>query len=281
MKEKKLPLIGWVGIGIIAAAELLLFLRIQPIPTFFTPIVWTGYIFFVDSIVFKRSGNSLMQTYTKEFLFMLPISIALWLIFEFYNLFPLQNWHYSGLPENILVRRLSYAWAFATIWPGVLETYELIETTGFFKFKVKPWNVSRKLCLKLTITGLLFLLVPFFVSQRIGAYLAGLVWIGFIFLLDPINYKLGLPSILEDLSKGNASKFIKLCIAGFICGILWEFWNYWAVAKWQYTIPILGSVKIFEMPILGYLGFLTFGVEVWVMYISSDALIRTIRKAYA
>ena len=35
--------------------------------------------------------------------------------------------------------------------------------------------------------------------------------------------------------------------------VVWEFWNYWAGAKWIYTVPILPDVKLFEMPLPGYL----------------------------
>ena len=58
-----------------------------------------------------------------------------------------------------------------------------------------------------------------------------------------------------------------LLIAGFICGGLWEFWNFWARAKWIYTVPIVGNVKIFEMPVLGYFGFPPFALECFAMYV--------------
>jgi len=58
-----------------------------------------------------------------------------------------------------------------------------------------------------------------------------------------------------------------LCAAGLICGFLWEFFNYCAIAKWTYTVPYFGNIKIFEMPVLGFLGFPPFAVECWVIYI--------------
>jgi hypothetical protein len=56
---------------------------------------------------------------------------------------------------------------------------------------------------------------------------------------------------------------------GAVCGLLWEFWNYWALTKWTYHLPFLGATeqyKYFEMPLVGFLGFLPFGVECWVMW---------------
>jgi hypothetical protein len=54
-------------------------------------------------------------------------------------------------------------------------------------------------------------------------------------------------------------------VAGAICGLLWEFWNFWALTKWVYDIPYVGWLKVFEMPILGFLGFPPFAVECYVM----------------
>jgi hypothetical protein len=47
-----------------------------------------------------------------------------------------------------------------------------------------------------------------------------------------------------------------------LCGVLWEFWNYWAAPKWVYDVPRLGFGKVFEMPILGYGGYVPFAWSV-------------------
>ena len=53
---------------------------------------------------------------------------------------------------------------------------------------------------------------------------------------------------------------------GFACGALWEFWNYWAGSKWIYSVPFFQNWKIFEMPLLGFLGFPPFALECWILY---------------
>jgi hypothetical protein len=98
-------------------------------------------------------------------------------------------------------------------------------------------------------------------------YLAAPVWLGFIFLLDPINFRMGLPSLLGDFANGRFDRLKNLILSGFLCGILWEFWNYWASAKWHYTVPILEQFKIFEMPVPGYFGFPAFALECFTMYV--------------
>jgi len=105
------------------------------------------------------------------------------------------------------------------------------------------------------------------VQQGPSPYLAAPVFLGFIFLLDPINARAGDESFSLDLRAGRYDRLINLLVAGFICGGLWEFWNFWARAKWIYTVPIFGDIKIFEMPVLGYFGFPPFALECFTMYV--------------
>lgn len=259
---------GWIGLGIILVSEILLFIGIgQPfVGVYFTPLVWTGYILMIDSLIYRQKGSSLIINRPCEFLGMLPLSIGLWLIFEFYNLY-LQNWHYVGLPENRLPRWVGYAWAFATIWPAILLTAELLEALRFLSWrKIRPLRVTPFILWLSFLVGLGFLISPFVATPEIAQYLAAPVWLGFIFFLDPLNYWLGGRSLFRDLRAGNPRTLYSLLLSGALCGWLWEFWNFWAGAKWHYTVPILGHIKIFEMPFLGYLGFPPFAVECFVMY---------------
>ena len=98
-------------------------------------------------------------------------------------------------------------------------------------------------------------------------YLAAPVWLGFIFLLDPINARLGGESLWIDMRAGRYERLVNLSLSGFLCGALWEFWNFWAGAKWHYSVPIMERWKIFEMPLPGYFGFAPFAVECFTMYV--------------
>lgn len=263
---RSLQFYGWVGLAVMLSAEFLLIQQNAFIKRWFTPIMWSGYILFLDALILKLRGDSLIHDRFKQFLFMLPYSIACWLIFEAYNLH-LQNWHYIGLPENLAVRYFAYAWAFATIFPGVLLTYRLIKITGIFeKITVKSFRLRKGTLIGMMVLGLLLLVAPVLVPQRLAVYLFGPVWIGFVFLLDPLNYFILGKSLFRDLADGKLNKTLSLLLAGLICGLLWEFWNYWASAKWEYIFPYFRNPKIFEMPLIGYLGFLPFAIEIYVMW---------------
>lgn len=262
-KRKDFKFYGYIGLLAIIVAEILLFLRVYWVGVFFTPICWTGYILFIDSLIFKLRGNSLIASRTKQFLVMLPLSVGFWLIFEFYNIF-LDNWHYVYLPNQAWIRLIGYTWSFATIWPAILLTKELIMTLHIFqKTTLKSLMISKKLLYCSIVLGATFLTMPVIFPSR---YLAVLVWTGFIFLLDPLNYLNQEKSIFKDIETGSLKVIFSLFLSGLWCGVLWEFWNFWAVGKWVYTVPILGHIKLFEMPVIGYFGFLVFAVEIYVMY---------------
>ena len=256
---------GYMGLAIIVVAEILMFFQVQPVFTYFTPIVWSGYILFVDSIIHKIHGRSMIRHRRREFLFMLFVSLVFWLVFEAYNLH-MKNWHYIGLPQQLWATCLGFSWAFATILPAILLTARLLEVLGFPRVRMPKIKIGPAVYRILLPLGLLCLTIPVLLPFAIARYLIILIWLGFIFLLDPItSFRRGW-SLLQDLGRGDLSRWLVLFTSGIICGLLWEFWNYWAGAKWIYTIPLPLGPKIFQMPIGGYLGFLPFAVECHVLY---------------
>jgi len=38
-------------------------------------------------------------------------------------------------------------------------------------------------------------------------------------------------------------------------------WNFYSLARWTYSVPLVHRFQIFEMPLLGYAGYLPFGLE--------------------
>jgi hypothetical protein len=103
-------------------------------------------------------------------------------------------------------------------------------------------------------------------SVLIPEYFFPFIWVGFIFLLEPLIERFGGRSLLKDLEEGDRRKVYLLLVAGLICGFLWEFWNFWSLSKWIYTVPFFEGAKGFEMPFLGFLGFPLFAVQAYVMY---------------
>jgi hypothetical protein len=273
---------GYAGIMIITLAEALLFHGNQLVGHWFTPIVWTGYILFADALVFKLRGRSLLMTDRVEFVVLAVISITGWWLFEFYNEPRFWRsgqelwWHYHNLEPNFFLRRVGYDWAFATISPAMFETAELLRATVFRQQKARlTIKFSRSVLMMLSVVGLAGVIVPLLFPSE---WFAPVIWLSFILLLDPINAWRGQPSICADLARADWRRLWSLLLSGLVCGGLWEFWNYWAIAKWTYTVPFFGNVKLFEMPVLGFLGFPPFAVECWVMYIFLRSLLEPVAR---
>jgi hypothetical protein len=271
-RQSKLAVYGWLGLIGLAAAEWLMLRDFRPVAIYFTPIAWTCYILLADASVLAIRGHSRLHDKPGQLAVIALLSIPLWLVFEAYNL-RLQNWTYTGVPQAWPLALLGYGWSFATIIPGIFETADLIESFGWFR-PAAAVRISRKAQHGMIVFGAICLLLPWIAPQPVAARLFVLVWIGFVFLLDPINYRLGLPSLIYDFAQGRRSRFYSLLASGFVCGWLWEFWNYWAAAKWHYIFPMFQERKIFEMPAPGFLGFLPFALECFVMYVTAAWLLR-------
>jgi hypothetical protein len=274
---KKFPLYGYLGFLIIVVAEALLFSGNQIVGRWFTPIVWTGYILFVDGLVYAVRARSLLMTDRLELLVIVVVSIGAWWLCEFYNAPRFWKsdlelwWHYHNLEPNLMLRRAGYDWAFATIFPLLFVTAELFTVTIFKRSNAGArFKFSKPVLFVFIGLGLIGVVWPLLFPS---AWLAPVIWLSFIFLIDPINALRGWPSIVGDLARGDWRRLWSLLAGGLWCGFLWEFFNYWAISKWTYTVPYLGNVKIFEMPVLGFLGFPPFAVECWVIYIFVRSLL--------
>ena len=268
---------GWAGLGLLFLFEILLAFRVPWITIYFTPLCWTAYILLIDAAVCSLKGSSRLSDSPRSFFLLALVSIPLWLIFEAYNL-RLTNWSYVGLPVNPLLQAIGYTWSFATIWPAIFETADFLSGLGWFRPHGEPrLALGRAAQLTLIALGAFFVSAPVLVPVPIGRYLFGAVWIGFALLLDPLNRLAGGHSILEELRQGRRATLYSFLASGFVCGVFWEFWNYWAAAKWVYIFPIMQGWKVFEMPLAGYLGFLPFALECFVMYEFLGTLRRLLR----
>lgn len=231
-----------------------------------TPVCWWGYILTIDAWVFRREGVSLLSSRRRLFALQCILSVAFWCLFEAYNRV-LPGWRYVNLDLRMNVRLLGYALSFATIIPGMFLTCELLQSYRLFTRVSGPqlrWSIGA-LNFSL-ILGTLFCVVPPFLPESVRGYTWALVWTGIVLLLEPFNYRRGVPSLFRDWEHGDFGRTLQLVIAGALCGILWEFWNMWAYTKWLYIFPVGQSVKFFEIPVIGFLGFLPFALEYFVMF---------------
>lgn len=219
----------------------------------FTPL-WLGYIVIVNALTWRSTGRCLLTHDTAYLLKLFPLSAGFWWFFEYLNRF-VQNWTYGGIDSLTPLGYFIFATAaFATVLPAVMSTLELLEAWGIAaranQFLVRPPpNLLRALLVGSSLTGLLFLgLAP--------DYLYPLLW------LAPMGVLLPFQS-LENFSRifPSIGTLLRLSAAALICGFFWELWNWHSLAKWFYHVPFVQKFHLFEMPALGYFGYLPFGWE--------------------
>ena len=68
-------------------------------------------------------------------------------------------------------------------------------------------------------------------------------------------------TIFFTLRQGDWRPVVIPALAALVCGFFWEFWNSRSAAHWVYSVPYVHRFLIFEMPLLGYVGYLPFGLE--------------------
>ena len=230
--------------------------------TFFP--LWLGYILAVDGLTCARTGSSLLTRNPRRFALLFVISAPLWWLFELANRF-LGNWRYL-MPRSYDAASFTLLASldFSTVLPAVFVTAELLRTVAPFA-PARRWmriDLDRLRLVGVSLLGL----VLFVASLAAPHVLFPFVWIGPVLFLDPINALLGNPSLTEQVRTGRWDTVLVLFAAGLVCGWFWEMWNVWSMPKWVYVVPFVGRPKLFEMPLLGYGGYLPFALEVFAVW---------------
>jgi hypothetical protein len=233
----------------------------------FYAYAWWGYIFILDGFCALKRGHSLFTKRRQHVPLILLWSTTFWFFFELLNA-RFQNWYYVGVfnPRSLLETLGCGAFAiacFSTVFMGLFETYEALTAHGLFeRWRGKKRLFPRWVSYALQLLGALMVTL----SLAFPYYLAPLVWGSLTFLIDPWNYRKGARSILKDIEQGEFGRFARMFLAGLLCGLVWESLNFFAPQKWVYTVRGLENLKLFEMPLAGFLGFPALAFDSFAAY---------------
>jgi len=237
---------------------------IDPIRGYWYDLVWSGYILAADAVVWARAGRSLLHGGGWRMAGLFALSAPFWWAFEIAN-WRLENWKYVGTSiyggqAHVLLKTLSFVF----VLPALASSRDLLRS--FVRFPHPPavplpsWTAPALVAFGLLCVPLLYL----FPNQAFP-----LVWVAPVFVLDGIADLRGKTSVLGLVRAGRAGPVLLLAAAGLGTGILWELWNWGAVPHWDYRIPYLSFLPVFEMPVVGYLGYPPFAL-------AADAFWRTV-----
>lgn len=281
-----LPARFWAGLLITLFFWWLMWKRITPFGTLvyfaFTPM-WWGFILLLDGLNWHRGGWSLIANRPRAFAISALVSVGGWTFYEYFNYFVLSDWYYpnghmAALPHAEIV--LLFLLAYTTVWPAIFEWLTLL--LSFPRLRVRYSNGpqlklsgSRMLLIGfLLIVATVFLPYPLFWG----------IWIGPLAVLAGQLLRKRIWTPFTALQQGDWGPFMLSALASLCNGIFWELWNHGSESPnflsgqvppfptnpnfWIYDIPYVNVLHPYsEMPLLGYFGYLPFGVLVWVFFI--------------
>ncbi len=261
------PWWGWGGMALTAIAWVAAWTRFPWFapwqPFTFSPL-WLGYILTVNALTWKRANACMLVNRPAYFLALFVVSAGFWWFFEYLNRF-VQNWYYVGIADFTPWQYVLFATLpFSTVLPAVLGTYELLETfprltaglDDFSAMAIRPRRPN-------VVAGIMFVAACFGLAG-IGVWpgvLFPMLWLAPLVIIVSAQALRGEKTIVSPIAQGDWRQIVLLALSGSICGFFWEMWNYRSLAKWCYSIPFVDAFRLFEMPILGYAGYLPFGLE--------------------
>lgn len=263
-EKSRFPAHGWIGLALV-----IIFWTINWALTglrthwAFFPL-WLGYCLAIDGLVFWRTNTSLLTRSPRKYVALLLISAPVWWIFELFNL-RTQNWIYMGV-ENF--SPLAYAFwttlSFTTVVPAVFGSAEFFASFSFVK-RLKPGPVigtDKRTTLSFFVTGWIMVVLLFVWPKIFFPF----IWLSVYFILEPVNVWLGNRSLANWTRVGDWRPVIALWLGVLLTAFFWEMWNYYAYPKWIYQVPWGDWLHLFEMPLLGYGGYLPFALELYALY---------------
>lgn len=255
------PWWGWLGLGLIALGWALAWtdwVAPQWRRHTFTPL-WLGYVLVMNALALRRSGRALLTERPAWLLALFPASALFWWLFEHLNRF-VGNWYYTGIAAgNDWDYFLQATLPFSSVLPAVASTWAWLKT--FPRFDAMGESFPK---VGLRVPAVVVLLAGVLALGGIGLWphaLFSLLW------LAPLAVFLGLQklllgeTLLAPLARGDWRPLLQPAAAALVCGFFWELWNWGSLAQWHYAIPYAQRFHLFEMPLLGYAGYLPFGVE--------------------
>ncbi len=264
--NNRFPFWGWLGLAELAVAWVFCWAKfdfchpIQPYISYMP--LWIGYIIVVNALCVWRKGSSPLTAHPLPYLLTFPASALFWWFFEYLNRY-VWNWYYLGVSTMGVAEYAIYATlCFSSVLPAVTATAALLHTFSPFDearfsdlkpVKIRDWRTVLLLgaVSALGLAGIVF----------IPQYTFPLLWLSPLFVFLLVQTLLGERCILENSGGRFWALVLRFACAAFVCGLCWETWNYYAVAKWVYAVPFVHRFQIWEMPLIGFTGYLPFGIE--------------------
>jgi hypothetical protein len=258
------PWWGWGGLVFGAAAWILAWTRFPwfaALQAHTFPMLWGAFILVVNAMVLRRTGSCPMTARPAAFAALFPASAAFWWLFEYLNRF-VQNWQYTGADYPPWTYFMLASLSFSTVLPAVLSVRAWLRSVpGVQKVlagRRLPDGAAAPQAMRWALA-----------AAAAGLLLAGtapdygfpFLWLSPLVILTAFQTREGRAHLVDHARHGIWGDIAAAALAGLICGFFWEMWNFYSLARWSYSVPFVDRFHLFEMPLLGYAGYLPFGLE--------------------
>jgi len=281
----KWPWWFWVGAIALGSCLFLLWTKSKG-PVLFLhwsdfPLFW-GLVLVIDGWVYVRNGGKSMVSHRPQELAGIGVSSAMgWMLFEYLNFFVDDNWFY---PFGNQIDRETFLFYAIIISTGLLPLsfvfYDLFNTITVLK---RRFTEGPKLILgeKLKSVLLVLSVLSLFGAGLFPDALFFVLWLSPALVIGLVLDKIGVWTPLRSIGKGNWRPTLVFALTYLAAGLCLECENYFSAARvngtptfseqpafWQYNLPYVNRFHLFEMPLLGFLGYLPFGLYCWLWWIA-------------
>lgn len=263
--SSRFPIWGWCGVALTLAAWVVAWTRapaLVPVQSFTFLPLWFGYIVVVNALLAWRTGHCPLADDSLRYGALFPISALFWWFFEYLNRF-VQNWYYVGIEDFSALEYLLWnSLAFATVLPAVGATQALL--MSFPRLHAGLEQATRIEPIRSRATALATLAGASLGLLSIGLwpdFTYSMLWLAPLGIFIALQALFGQPHVFVPVARGDWRGVWTWALAALVCGLFWETWNFYSAAKWAYAVPFVHRWEVFEMPLLGYSGYLPFGLE--------------------
>lgn len=258
------------------------------------PLFW-GLTLLLDGIVYVRNGgHSIIGDHPRAIVGIGVSAVLGWLIFEYLNNFVLESWYYPKgelIPEDEFV--IYAVLGSSGLIPPAIEFYALLKT---FKGLSVKYTQGPKVTMAPWIAWVILVigLASLFFASFYPDILFGALWYSPLIILAVVLEKCGIWTPFTSVKDGDWSFVVLLSLSYLFTGLCLECFNYLSASHvvglpnacgeihnvidvtynasyWVYSIPFVDKFHIFEMPALGFIGYLPFGVYCgvwWILFAS-------------
>lgn len=260
----RFPAWGWAGVAFGLVAWVFAWTRIPWFAPFqrqtFVPL-WAAYLIVSNAFAQRCTGRAPAVATTARYVALFAASAVFWWSFEYLNRFA-RNWRYVGISQfGPLDYGVLATLAFSTVLPAFHATREAIASWTRLDRAFADWIPVRFGNPRLAAVAAIVVSAGGLAGLGVRPdLLFPLVWVSPVLVVVGIQTLRGRPHVLSGIAIGDWRAPVTAALAALVCGLFWEMWNYYSLAQWEYDIPYVGALHIFEMPILGYAGYLPFGL---------------------